>query len=174
MKIKTNKMKKTILIVTLLLSGLISKTATAQIHLDFNIGLQPIWGPVGYDHAEYYYMPDIDMYYNIPNHQYIYMDNGRWRFSTSVPGRYRDYDFNRGYKVVVNEPRPYNHADMYRTKYAGYKGDHSQEIIRNSHENKYYENKDHPNHNQWNHGDNGNEKDHGHGNDKKGNDHDHR
>ena len=93
------------------------------------------------------------------------MDNGRWRFSTSVPGRYRDYDFNRGYKVVVNEPRPYNHADMYRTKYAGYKGDHSQEIIRNSHENKYYENKDHPNHNQWNHGDNGNEKDHGHGHD---------
>jgi hypothetical protein len=60
-------MKKIILIVTLLLSGFIFTTATAQIRVRFNVNIasQPVWGPVGYDHAEYYYLPDIDMFYYV-------------------------------------------------------------------------------------------------------------
>lgn len=148
-------MKKTILIVTLLLSGFVFQTANAQLHigLKINIGNQPVWGPVGYDHVDYYYMPDIDAYYYVPTRQYIYQERGRWTFATSLPSRF-NYDLYSGYKVVVNEPTPYRHPEVYRTKYASFKGHHDQQIIRNSHDSRYFEIKDHPEHNKWNNGHN--------------------
>src|ERR1051325_9202220 len=126
-------MKKTILIVTLLLSGFVFKTAIAQVHvrLNVNIGAQPVWGPVGYDHVEYYYMPDIDAYYYVPTRQYIYQERGRWLFAASLPPRFHNYDVYTGYKVVINEKTPYRRANNYRTMYAPYKGRHNQAIIRN-------------------------------------------
>lgn len=144
-------MKKTILIAALFLGGILFQTADAQVNvgLRVNIGTQPSWGPTGYDHVEYYYMPDIDVYYYVPRRQYIYLQGGNWLFSTSLPDRYRNYDIYSGYKVVVNEPRPYRNAEMYRTKYAGYKNNHGQEIIRNSHDSRYFENKGHPEHSKW-------------------------
>ena len=149
-------MKKTVLIVALLLGGLLFQTANAQITVSarINIGTQPAWGPVGYDYVEYYYIPDIDVFYYVPRHQYIYLQQGRWVFSTSLPFRYRSYNIYNGYKVVVNEPRPYRNAGFYRTKYSGYKNNRGQEIIRNSRDSKYFENKGHPEHSKWkkNHG----------------------
>ncbi len=154
-------MKKTILIITMLLGAFAFQTANAQVKvgLRINIGTQPIWGPVGYDHVEYYYLPDIDVFYYVPRHQYIYLQRGRWVFSSSLPYRYRNFDIYTSYKVVVNEPRPYRYAQSYRSKYAGYKGNRGQEVIRNSRDSRYFENKGHPEHNNWkkngNHG-NGN------------------
>jgi hypothetical protein len=144
-------MKKSIFVAALLLSGFVFQTATAQVRVSLkaNIAVQPVWGPVGYDHAEYYYMPDIDAYYSVPKRQYIYQQQGRWIFAASLPARFH-YDLNNGYKVVINDdPRPYLHAATYRTKYGQYKGHHDQQIIRNSHEQKYFEIKDHPEHNKW-------------------------
>lgn len=147
-------MKKSLLIIAVLLSSFAFKFANAQVRLglNINIGTQPVWGPTGYDHVEYYYMPDIDVFYNIPNRQYIYQDQGRWIFSTSLPGQYRNYDLYSGYKVVVNDDRPYRNAPMYRTRYAKNRGRHDQQVIRNSNEQKYFENKDHPKHDKWNGG----------------------
>ncbi len=163
-------MKKTILVATLLLSGFLFQSANAQIRV--NIATQPIWGPVGYDHVEYYYMPDIDAFYSVPRRKYVYQQSGRWIFSTSLPLRYRSYDLYSGYKVVINDPNPYYHADTYRTKYLSYKNNHSQEVIRNSHDSRYFENKNHPEHNKWrgngNNGNNGNRGNNGnHGNNGK-------
>ena len=143
-------MKKKILIVALLLSGFAIENTTAQLRvgLNINIGSQPVWGPVGYDHVEYYYMPDIDAYYNVSSRQYIYMERGRWRFAYALPASYH-YDLYSGYKVVINEYQPYRNAEVYRTKYGSYKGNRSQEIIRNSNDNRYFENKNHPRHGQW-------------------------
>ncbi|HYM94744.1 MAG TPA: hypothetical protein VET23_11440 [Chitinophagaceae bacterium] len=145
-------MKKAILIATLFLSGFIFQAASAQVRVRFNanIATQPVWGPVGYDHAEYYYMPDIDVFYYVPRHQYIYQDRGRWIFTSSLPSRYRNYDFYRGYKVVINDdPRPYQNAENYRNQYSGYKGNHDQVVIRDSRDSKYFVNKNHPEHNKW-------------------------
>ena|ERR1041385_5347219 len=144
-------MKKTILIAVLLASGFAFQKAHAQlrVRLNVNISSQPVWGPVGYNHVEYYYLPDIDVFYYVPRHQYIFQQRGRWIFATSLPYRFNNYDFNTGYKVVVNEPTPYYHAESYRTRYASYKGNHSQEVIRNSHDPRYFEIKDHPEHNKW-------------------------
>ena len=43
-------MKKAFFIASLLLSGFLYETASAQITV--NIGSQPVWGPVGYDHVD--------------------------------------------------------------------------------------------------------------------------
>lgn len=144
-------MKKIILLLTVFFSGFIANTATAQISLgvNVNIGSQPVWGPVGYDRVDNYYLPDIDVYYNVPKRQYIYFDRGQWISVSSLPARYNSYDLYKGYKVVINEDRPYRNAAMYRTKYAGYKNNHSQQVIRNSHDEKYFVNRGHPEHNKW-------------------------
>lgn len=113
------------------------KTADAQIRisLGFNIGSQPDWGPVGYDHASYYYMPDVDAYYDVPAHQYIYFESNRWVRASVLPGRY-NFDPYNSYKVVVNERNPWERANVYRTRYASYRGKR-QVVIRDSREAKY-------------------------------------
>ncbi len=161
-------MKKIIFILTVLFSGFAFQTATAQPRVTVNIGAQPIWGPAGYDYAEYYYMPDIDTYYYVPGRKYVYLENGRWLSSGSVPYRYRSYDFYKGYKVVINEPTPYRNAVMYRTKYASYKGRHDQEYIRNSNDARYFVNRNHPQHSKWKN-ENKQNKGKDHNNGKKGN-----
>ena len=145
-------MKKIIFALSLLIAVTIPAISHAQIHITIraNIGSQPLWGPVGYDRADYYYMPEIETYYSVSRHQYVYMQGGRWIFSASLPYQYRNYDLYRGYKVVINDdPSPYRHHETYKTKYTGYRNDHSQPVIRNSHETKYYEIKGHPDHNKW-------------------------
>ena len=144
-------MKKTILIAALLMSGFAFQTASAQIRvgINVNLGTQPAWGPVGYDHVEYYYLPDIDAFYYVPRRQYIYMERGRWVFRTYLPTRHSNYNLYSGYKVVINEPTPYRNADVYRSKYSGYRGRNDQELIRNSSDSRYFENKNHPQHRQW-------------------------
>jgi hypothetical protein len=148
---KMKKMKIYLLLFMLVTGSFLFQTAAAQVHADvnINIGAQPVWGPVGYDHVEYYYLPDIDAYYNVPRHQYVYMREGNWVFSSHLPSQYHDYDMDRAYKVVINDPTPYRHNTQYRSDYAKYKGNHSQEIIRNSHDSRYYQIKEHPEHENW-------------------------
>jgi len=160
-------MKKILLFTTLLFCSLISFESNAQIKIgvgaNVNIGLQPVWGPVGYSHVDYYYLPGIDVYYNVPQHQYVYFENNQWINSPSLPPRYGNYDMYNGYKVVINEPRPYLHADVYRARYQGYRNVHArQAVIRDSRDPKYYEIADHPMHAHW--------KEH-HDNDHHDNDH---
>ncbi len=125
--------------------------AHAQVKLDLsiNIGNQPVWGPAGYDHAEYYYLPDLDAYYDVPRHRYIYWENGRRIFAPVLPSRFHNPDLYGSYKVVINEPKAYLHHDQHVVQYAQYRGRHGQQIIRDSHEEKYFQVKDHPEHAKW-------------------------
>src|ERR1700748_2145409 len=124
-------MKKLFLAAAFIVCCLSAKVATAQVtfSLGVNIGNQPEWGPVGYDHADYYYMPDIDAYYDVNAHSYIYYNNNVWVHSGVLPPRYAGYDMYHGYKVVINHPAPWRNAGMYRAKYAQYRGRHDQNII---------------------------------------------
>ena len=143
---KTMK-KQIILIAFLIASGF--GYANAQVRLSVNIGVQPVWGPVGYDHADYYYFPDIDAYYDIAHARYVYFEGGRWIMRPSLPPRFGNFDVYHSYKAVINEPRPWMHPDQYRTQYASYRGRHDQVVIRDSHDDKYRANPHHPEHNQW-------------------------
>jgi hypothetical protein len=165
-------MKKSIFIAALIFSCLSIKIADAQIRISLNIGSQPEWGPTGYDHADYYYMPDIDAYYDVNAHQYVYYENNIWVHNAALPPRYH-FDRYHSYKVVVNQPTPWvHHADI-RARYASYRGRHDQPIIRESRD-EHYRNHWHDNGNHY-----GQQKEHGdkgHGHDKdrgdKGHDHD--
>jgi hypothetical protein len=124
-------MKKNLILIGLLIGGFfIVKPANAQLHVNVNIGVQPAWGPVGYDYAEYYYLPDIEAYYCVPSRQFVYFDDNRWITSSYLPGRWTDYDLYSGYKIVMNERQPWNHFNNDRSRYAPYRYRHDQIVIR--------------------------------------------
>jgi len=136
-----------VLIVAVILSSTVD--AQVRVNVNFNIDRQPVWGPTGYDYVEYYYLPDIEVYYNVPRHRYFYQDRGRWISGLSLPSRYRGYDLYNSYKVVVNERTPYLNHQTYREKYSSYKGRHDQQPIRDSRDPRYFVNPKHPEHNNW-------------------------
>jgi hypothetical protein len=129
-------MKKLIFAAALMLACFSNKIANAQISLSLNIGSQPDWGPVGYDHADYYYMPDIDAYYDVTNHLYVYNENNVWVHRAYLPERYH-FDRYNTYKVVVNERNPWERNAAMRTRYASYRGRTGQAVIRDSHDARY-------------------------------------
>ena len=137
-------MKKLIVLGLLGVIGWMPYRAAAQVSISLNIGSQPLWGPVGYDYVDNYYLPDIECYYNVPRRQFIYMDNSRWIYSSSLPSRYRGYDLYNGYKVVVNSRDPYRNFDRDRISYARYRNVRSQQVIRYSRDPRYYVIKGHP------------------------------
>lgn len=126
---KCHVMKKIILMMAVIAFTATAQKAAAQVRLNVgvNIGTQPEWGPSGYDYVEYYYLPDIDAYYYVPQRQFVYFSNGRWIFGASLPAMYRSYNLYNSYKVVINEPRPYKHHEVYRVRYAKYKGWHGKQ-----------------------------------------------
>jgi hypothetical protein len=124
-------------------------TGTMSGSSGMNISDQPIWGPSGYDRADYYYIPDIDSYYSVSEHQYIYRNGSDWKHGTSLPTRYSGYDPYQSYKVVISEDRPYQNNDRHREKYESFKGVKNQPVIRDSRDPKYFVNKGHPEHENW-------------------------
>jgi hypothetical protein len=130
-------MKKIIFATALFISSFAVKSADAQISLNVNIGSQPDWGPVGYDHVDNYYLPDADAYYNVPTRRFVYLENNTWVRRTTLPARYTNINLYNTYKVVANEPKPWVNHTTYITKYKGYKGRNGQVVIRDSKEAKY-------------------------------------
>lgn len=126
--------KNSIGIFLILMSVFALKPSAAQVNISFNIGSQPQWGPANNDYVEYYYLPEADVYYNVPTSQFVYLNRGKWISVSSLPTSYR-VDLYRTYKVVINEKRPYMNHNMYKAKYGKYK--HSY--------NKQSPNRDHPN-----------------------------
>lgn len=132
-----------------LASGLFLQKADAQVRVgvNINIGSQPEWGPYGYDYAQFYYLPDIDVYYDVLNNQFVYFDGFDWRYSSYLPPMYSNFDLYNAYKVVINEPRPYLRADYYRRQYYSYRGHHNQPVLRDyrnrdfDHRNERYDNR---------------------------------
>jgi|GEM_PF-740399 len=74
-----------------------------------------------YSTDDYYYLPDIDAYYNIPLQQYVYFDGGRWITNPYLPAMYRGFDLYAANKYRIHEARPYLRADFYRNRYAPYR-----------------------------------------------------
>ena len=120
-----------------------SSTIHAQISVNLNIGTAPNWGPVGYAEAEYYYLPDVEAYYDVRATQFIYFGGGRWIRSRYLPNQYRNYDLYGGYKVVLNDyhgSRPYTNFRNHKVKYyRGYHGSQQSNIGYNDNR-RYYDN----------------------------------
>ena len=130
-------------------------TVQAQISVHFNIGTPPSWGPSGYSDARYYYLPDVQAYYDVPSSMFIYYEGGSWVRRSYLPNQYRNYDLFHGYKVVLNDYHgntPYTNFNTHRLMYA--KGYHqgSQRTIGERPQNVNYNNKGHDMNNQSNRG----------------------
>ena len=103
-----------------------ASAAQAQVSVHLNLGTAPAWGPAGYSDVQYYYLPDVEAYYDVNSSMFIYYEGRSWVRRSYLPSRYRNYDLYGGYKVVMNgyhgNTPYYNHRE-YRAKYArGYRG----------------------------------------------------
>src|ERR1035437_6320911 len=84
---------------------LFAGVSQAQVSVRLNLGLQPRWAPVGYDDTRYYYLPDVESYYDVQNSMFIYSSGNKWVHRRSLPSQYRNYDLYGGYKVPMKDYR---------------------------------------------------------------------
>lgn len=105
---------------------LFSGAAQAQVDVNVNIGVPPPWGPAGYPEVRYYYLPDVESYYDVHATMFICVVEGAWVHRTNLPSRFKNYDLYNGYKVVITDyhgSAPYKYFNDHKTKYAkGYRG----------------------------------------------------
>lgn len=153
-----------------------SSSTHAQISVSLNIGSRPSYAPAPvYAEAEYYYLPDVEAYYDIRATEYIYFGGGRWIRSRYLPGEYRNYNFNSGYKVVLNNyhgSSPYCNFDNDRVKYyRGYRG-HGQRTVVCNDNRRGYDNRREYDYRRYDNRDYDNRRDYYRGNNRHGNKHD--
>ncbi len=71
------------------------------------------------DITSYYYLPEIEAYYDVNSALFIYNGPRGWVRSTNLPEYCSNYDINRGYKVALNYRgnSPYANFNYDRQKY---------------------------------------------------------
>ena len=79
----------------------------------------PAWAPTYYSGVRYYYFPDLEVYYDLQNRDFIYLYNGRWLFSRELPPFYSDYDLFHSYVISLNVKvfQPWHHHHYYVSNY---------------------------------------------------------
>ena len=75
----------------------------SQLSVNVHIGTPPAWAPAGYNDVRYYYLPDVEAYYDVQTSTFIYISGNQWIRRTYLPSRYRNYDLYHGYKVVMKD-----------------------------------------------------------------------
>ncbi|WP_139924925.1 hypothetical protein [Hymenobacter sp. DG01] len=79
---------------------LYSNRAQAQVQIQVNA---PYWGPAVGPNVQYYYIPEIDGYYDLYSRSYLFFDPvyGAWVSSPVLPRAYASYDPRFFHPVVV-------------------------------------------------------------------------
>lgn len=98
----------------------IAGTLQGQISFNLHFGSPPQWGPADQPAARYYYLPDIEAYYDLQTSMFIYQNRGVWVRRAYLPPHHRHYDLYHGHKVVITNYRgntPYTNFREYRTRY---------------------------------------------------------
>lgn len=136
-------MKKFILCMCAVLLIGLSDTTNAQVSVRININSQPAWGPSGYDRANFYYFPDLNIYFDVNNSIFYYLSGSKWTSNRYLPNRYGKYDFYKLHKVVINnESRPWLKNVSHRKEYMRFKGDRNQTPIKLSKNSRYNQSKE--------------------------------
>ena len=95
--------------------------ANAQFSISLNLGSRAPYQNHyrNMNNAAYYYLPEIEAYYDAYSAVFIYNGPRGWVRSTYLPDYCRNYDVNRGYKVALNYRgnSPYANFDSDRQKY---------------------------------------------------------
>ena len=81
----------------------------------------PAWVPA-YEYAtpsRYYYLPEIQTYYDASTQQFVYFNGGVWQQTPYLPPAYASYNLNAGYVVVLqnNVTTPWVNHSYYVNNY---------------------------------------------------------
>lgn len=92
----------------------------AQVSVNINFGTPPVWAPTDRVEVQYYYLPEVDAYYDVPAERFIYISNGGWVRSERLPARYSGYNLRGGRVVYLTDYRgntPYVYHKKHKVKY---------------------------------------------------------
>ncbi|WP_395060689.1 hypothetical protein [Flavobacterium sp.] len=114
--------------------------SNAQVSVSLNINSpRPTWYNHHESECDYYYLPEIEAYYDVRSSVYIYLGPRGWIRSLYLPEYCHNYDVNNGYRVAIDyrghSPYAYfnNHRDRYyRSNYRNYR----EEYYRPNYENR--------------------------------------
>ncbi|MDP4203848.1 MAG: hypothetical protein Q8861_14290 [Bacteroidota bacterium] len=73
----------------------------AQVSININLGSVPSWGPRVQEDVRYYYLPDVDAYYDLRTAMFVFSYNGCWVRQRHLPEIYRNYNLYDGRKIVM-------------------------------------------------------------------------
>lgn len=118
-------MKKFVLSIIIAAGGLLTQSAHAQVGVNVGVRIgplvinlhKPVVPAVVYD--DFYYLPEVDAYYSVPERCYYYNDGYNWVNAAYLPGRYRNYDWRSARRYEVRTARPYANHEYYRNKFGG-------------------------------------------------------
>jgi hypothetical protein len=112
-----------LLLITLIIGASSFHAAAQKVQVNVNIEL-PGWAPY-YENASqvrYYYLPDIECYYDVRNREFIYLEDGRWIFSRGLPPVYHWFNLNNCFVVALDARvvMPWRHFHYYVAHYPRY------------------------------------------------------
>jgi hypothetical protein len=119
------KLKEAAIIIIVLLT--LSMFTGCETYRYSTSGSQPVyenpaWAPQVYPGIRYYYLPDIECYYDIYSREFIFLDRAQWIYSPGIPYMYRDFDLNNCFVVIVNANiyQPWMHHQYYVSHFPRY------------------------------------------------------
>ncbi|AWA30420.1 hypothetical protein HYN48_10145 [Flavobacterium magnum] len=95
-------------------------TAAAHAQITVNVNptvVEPTPKPVI---VRYYYLPDYASYYDISTKRYIYRTNNKWIRAKYLPGKYKNYSYEKCRKVKISDYRGNRPYIYYKKHYAQY------------------------------------------------------
>lgn len=126
MKRQLLQSKKLFFILPVLCAALLFQNCeTTQAVVDGSENVSPPYWAPPYEHLDrihYYYLPDIEIYYDLWTNEFVYLDGGHWIFSAFLPPMYTSYDL-RSAPVVILDYRvhePWNFHELYVSHYPRY------------------------------------------------------
>ena len=106
------------IIVLTMMSGFGTFSLQAQVVKYTN----PVWAPVYYSGVRYYYIPDIETFYDLTNQDFVYLDDGQWLFSYGLPPMYAGFDLFDAFVIALDVDvfQPWMHHQFYVSNYPRY------------------------------------------------------
>jgi hypothetical protein len=82
----------------------------------------PQWAPPFYEGVRYYYLPDIETYYDIESQEFVYLYDGQWCFSRECPSVNTGFDLSNCFTIAldINVYQPWMHHHYYVSHYPRY------------------------------------------------------
>lgn len=144
------KLSKKLKLITGAFIFLFTLQSSAQVSVSLNIGSRPDWSRhydndddcdhndhCSHNNVEYFYLPEIEAYYDVRSSVFIYLGPRGWIRSPYLPDYCHGYDLHRGHKVAIDYHghSPYAYHNHHRTKYyrSGYRN-YRQEYYHPRHE----------------------------------------